>query len=127
MNKSNEFKQLQKKVIEDKIKNEDNQKEKSSLFQETKKQESIQNAINDYPIVLKNFKTAILDGKTKMRIYNHQSCYNSYHGDVHYNNKMAELLKNDGFIVEWEHSDGWGESDASCEQEPFDSIVFYCA
>ena len=127
MNKSDKFKQLQSKVIEDKTKNEFYQKEKDLEFQETRKQESIKNAINDYPVVLKKFEECILDGKTKMRIYNHQSCYNSYHGDEHYNNKMAELLEKDGFIVEWEHSDGWEESDVSCEQKPFDSIVFYCA
>ena len=127
MNKSDELKHLQNKVLEDKIKNEVYQKEKDLEFQEIRKQKSIQNAINDYAVVLRKFEECILEGKTKMRIYNHQSCYNSYHGDEDYNNKMAELLEKDGFIVEWEHSNGWEESEASCEQKPFDSIVFYCA
>lgn len=126
MKKANIFKNLQNKIIEDRSKNEFYQKNKAVEFENKMIERSIQNAINDYPVVLKKFEECILNGETKMRIQNHLSCYNSYHGDKHYNNKMAELLTNDGFIVEFIHSDGWGESEISDKQEPFDSIVFYC-
>lgn len=124
MNKSDEFKKLQNKVIEENKNEEIQKKQKELEFQENRRLELIQYANDDYPIILERFKKHILDGKTKMHIHNK---YNFLNGNIHYNNKIIELLKNDGFIVELIHNQGWDESEVSSYQEPFDSIVFYCA
>jgi len=122
MNNNEELKKLYISITGKNIANEKAAKAAVNEIEFRKKSMAIANAEKDYPTVIANFKKEIQNGKSKMDICNNWACYNTYHGDIHWNNHMFNLLQSDGFDVKLIHHDGWAGSEVCEEQEPFDNI-----
>lgn len=123
MNKNEDFKLLRQHMKDEAAKLAIEKERERLKWEEVYRVESIQKAIDKYPMILENFKNStdfLVDEFFEVNNYT----YNITLDNIYFTSKVAELLKADGFEVIWIDNAGWDAGVFTSKQPPYKSIRF---